>query len=687
MNVLNRMRVALLWGMVWATGWAQVAEKLEVRLFQVTARVVDAAGQPVTGLNASDFRCTLDGIAVEPQGVRPETDASTAHSITVFLDTSLMDRQSFDGLMQHVGTALAALARTGQTIKLVHFDDALVTVVSATSDAAALVSGVSQIACKASFRAQLTLLQNDLTEAYAAFRRSVDSGEARDMIRFNAENVFQKIAEKERAKLAHFHRVCAQLVALCDEVSSRGGRQDLYWLTGGLYLEKNGRYEDTTQTLRRFADHINRSGVTIHVLVHNGEPAIGLERLQVKNRGFFNNYQAMKDLAAYSYQQVRTQIELLDAGGNTLAEGQTQVFSGPTELARWTGGRIERSNPNFVEQGLPAFFSSHRVGYEFDFPLVDAKPPEEVVIELAQDGPFQVLFPRTFRPPRPFSQWTQSEVESSFQRLLFFGRLNEGTLPCEWGARVFQLKDGTIAVPVFGGFKGARAWKKGLEVGFVALGSDDRVLDIVHETISGKNFSDQPLVYDVLLCETWPATVRFFARELGAGAFSVDEADMGPADDEPESGPVIGGVNLGTAEGYDPLPLPHLRTKKADPRHKERAKADPFLVEKRLVIPSLRPVFRSGDDVPVFFHLWGATGELAGYGFDFYMTQGEESKIVPGKLSKITRISEGEYKVEGFVTLKGLEVGTYLFTVVVFSPSTTPIQKSCYAWITDDAER
>jgi len=332
-----------------------VEEAITVAVRDIRVHVVDKDGNPVTGLTKDDFqikegrtdrelsyfeevdyRDTAAGVEtgqvdLEEKAAMPaEVDVTpNMRAIVLYLDTSNINQNAFDNLVNAAIALVRKEARGNVKFKVVHFDKKLTHLSAFSSDPEVLVDSLLRAKYEGSFRQRLVRLQNEVVSRQDLRNRTV--GDSRlNRVREDAPltdwdiMLQDAVWEKERAKMDHFKSYFYNMTAMGQILASMPGSKAIWLITGGIYLQSgDARYINTSRWSDDLARTLNRYNVTVYSFLQTDKTPIGS-----------NFYESSTD--------VGSDLSATSAIGNTQLENDWQIQTGPEEITDGSGGFFDR---------------------------------------------------------------------------------------------------------------------------------------------------------------------------------------------------------------------------------------------------------------------------------------------------------------------------------------------------------
>lgn len=679
------MSVMLGVGLVGAPINAQVYEELQVVLRDTRFHVIDKDGFPVKGLTRDDFTFSvgkqpLDLTSFEEvdlldsgQGVgTPDAQPLPKRNIVLLIDTSNMDRRTFDQLIPGIEELIQRENNPETLIKIVQLDQRLTHLTPFTNQLSTLERGLEELEYQGWFRQKLMLLERQIVQEYEEFRTSVESGMPRSVREFNALNVLNTIDEKERAKLGHFSTFYANTIALARILAPMPGDRSILYFTGGLYLESRGNLKDTYSQLDDLSKMLNNYGITIFSFLHNSPTAIGAGDWQSSVVGHVEQYAAMREL--YSYSPFRSELDAVGLGSNNaLMENTQHLESGPLRAAELTGGFYRKSSKS---ESLPFdvadFFDATQHYYRITYTIEQEREKKNLKISLKnRELGYRLQYGRQFKPFDPMTSWSEEEMLLNFEQTMLYRDVFRNDLDADTGFRMFIAADGSFVVPVFLAFTMRDMPVRDLETGFALFDRDRQLLDVVRQKVLLSEEAKKPLLYQVLISDRTPAFVRFFARDLKAGDLTFLESSVSEAIPRSE-GPQIWGLTVGEATDRDVILLHRYQAMgEAERKRTRRLAEDPFFDQNHQWVPPIDSEFDRDALIPVFFQVTGAQAPLAAYTVIFKLRGAGDTREIPGQLTSVVSLSSSSHRLNGVLQLKDVPAGAYVLTVILEEASGT----------------
>lgn len=617
----------------------EIEEQETVVLRDVRVHVYDKSGNPVKGLEASDFTVyendqevqlsafeELDlrqPLQAEPEAVEQDGDVpvpSLSHAteqryVVVVLNSAYMTKRDFKRGVEEL-EAFAKTLLDGRTkVKIVQIDEQMRHLTGFTTSAVDIDLGMAKVDYEADLRKRITILERNIVDNIENYSRTAETEAFRSSQGASiqgegmAENykrlINMKIDEKALLKESYYRSFYLNMMLLAQTLKPINGSKSIFMLTGGSFLDPGQKFGNTKLMAEKLGRTLNDANVTIYShltksLNNVADQALMMSRSSLDTIG--GRRVPLSQLKQASSFGDPTDGDPIDGRGdswNTVFENDLQLETGPSYAAETTGGLFHAStSARAIGETLREFDQKSKQYYRLNYTrfLEDVKKQARVKIEVrgAKTNDWKVVYGSSFEPRVPYSELEGDERALAFEAQLLHGETSRNDLNLETGFNFFRSEKKKLRIPVYAALPVEKFPANGFEFGFVALGKDDSLLDITKAEIPQAKDQQDLLIYDVLLVPEMPAELRFYARNLSNNEMTFEAIALDPASQVPELGP----ITLSASDDAQVVALNHLR--EAEPLRKEQ---DPFVIGNSLFKPSTNASFKKPAALSYFLHL------------------------------------------------------------------------------------
>ena len=668
----------------------EVQEQLTVTLREVKIHVVNRQGNPVTGLTREDFQVFEkgeqqsldffeevqlgDGPHGQPHTVGNFLDSHGNHrrSIVMVFDSSNMNRKGFGQMLRAAHKFLDDTLRDGDLVKIVQIDEKMIHHTPFTTDQKRLKEGVNAVSYSGWVNLKLSQLTRDTLTNISDFEnaKAYDlqilnlSGTDPRTRDFYEKLVNIRVTEKEKLKQDSYLTFYRNMLFLTQILKPVKGSKSIMLLTGGNFLEAGGDLGNTQSLGDRLARMMNANNITAYSLLtkpvqSETQKAVLAARNSVDIAATgFDGFSLNK---ASKFSDGRGEV---GAWGNTVIENQDHLETGPFTAAHNTGGFFKtastaKKNINALKDLYRASASYYRLAYSRSNPK--SRHNLKVVLRKeAKKRGYKLVYGKHFESPKPYLQLTERQRVLEFEALLFYSQSYRNDLLCEWGFEVYPSANG-FSVPVFTELPPMTFPKQGLEVGYALLNSASEVVDVVKSNVTENPEGAPLLLYDVLLTQETPHSVRFYVRNLDTGELSIQGLSTNPASPDPEA-TALGPVLVSAARASRMVPLNLYR---ADGRDNQRIKMDPLSLGDSRYKPNPPGPFSNPREIGFFFPFYHPRETAGAYDLQLNVTLGGKPVPMVGRLSQIFNPSPSVTHYCGSLDTGELHSGNYTLAVTM----------------------
>ncbi|MDJ0839436.1 MAG: VWA domain-containing protein [Acidobacteriota bacterium] len=690
----------------------EVQEKIKVVLREVRVHVLDKQGNPIRNLKKENFILEEEGApqeltffeetdVISSDAVSPQTDSfgNVANSnplaegvgkrrvIVLALDTSDMDRTDFDRVIDDLRGFIAGFTDR-DFVKIVQFDDKGRDLVPFTTDNDQLLEGLNLARFTGGLKRKLRALEREIAEEIPGFAQAqsmvnriddaiiaVDGrvkGELQNA-KVQMENVRNEYAlnidnlvrQKEFLKAGYFRTYYLNMKFLARMLEPVDGPKQVYFLSGGVYLESGGYYKDTEDLAEDLAADLNQARVTVYsvfqptrkpntedlirtagatagldlgrylsgvlsgntrVLTEDGEE-IDLSQILggLGSTAPIINVNQLKQMPSLVAEFTNYTSDIRHAA-NPVVENNIHMVSGVQQIARDTGGIFARAKNQSAVEALTKIHnaSGHYYTLGYDLKTATEKNKSKIAVKV-KDVPGKVVlrYGKEIAREQPYQKMEQDEREVAFKAELVFSQVRRMDLQSEWNYALYVGKDNTFRLPVTGTIQLPPGEREQCDIGFAALDAQRDPIDFTFTALERMPERDKLEVYDVLICDRQPEFLRFMVKNPITGSTTIEEIRVSDPGTE-IYGTHLSGVMMAVGDRTNVFPLNHIRAsaarkvweqqqtkkkKKGGEKDEEdgweddpRVANDPFAIDRHFFRPSATRSFTRPENIDVFFH-------------------------------------------------------------------------------------
>jgi len=266
----------------------------------------------------------------------------------------------------------------------------------------------------------------------------------------------------------------------------------------------------------------------------------------------------------------------------------------------------------------------------------------------------ELVYPRGWHQPARYQDMDPAAREVALENLLAGGAPADNALGADFDAAVYHGEDGTCRIAVF-----ARVPNRDLghvEVAFGARRRDGSLTDLTRASLVDFPRDLDLALYDVLISEEFPDTIRCYLRNLETGSLSIIDRPVSPSDLPSREQP-IGRILLAGGGPAQIFLLPQLHGDSV--RNALRKREDPLVFDDKRFLPRPDSVFEEPEQISFTFQLAAEDGDFE---LSIALGTGQGTPIAPG--STLERYARGNRTgVLGSLDARGLAPGVYALVV------------------------
>lgn len=695
------MRTALLVLLLTGPLFAQVEERIRVIQRDVRLHVVDAQGNPIRGLTSADFILfedreefpinffqEVDFLQAENQQGAPavntevnrETaspmDPQTSRTCVIVLDTSNMSKRAWINAKQATAQLINIMG-PNDVVKMIHIDRDMEDITSFTRVKDELRIGLETVEYKGRQYRDILRQERAILSAIEDFQNAPADGLIGDNYRESlAQQVNREVETKESIKNAYYRTNYYNMLYLSKMLEHMSGSKSVFLITGGSYLEGDGRGKKTTDLSTRLNRSLNKANATVYsflfqenntkaegILSMSQNQPVPLERLRLTWNfaevvGFSTQGETNADMGTY----------------NTVLENRTQIQTGVRAASKGTGGIMTvATNENVVAQRMQRVMDTSSHYYRLGYSLEDPNKDTRLRIRLTRDIPgARLLYGREFLDERNYADLDERERDLTLRTLMYFNDVQRNDLDADYRHHLFYREERGFTIPVFGSVPQWEVPKNGYEVAFAAFDANKEALDLIISRVNrfpkGKNFD----FYDILITDTAPAYIKCYVRNMDTGEFALLKYGVDKKQTEVRA-TRISDIMFGLGpDRTEPLPLNHTREVSLEKGQyfdnealDNRVVGDPMLVNNKLFKTTHVSEFQDPKSISLMFHvenLPAGDHELSAN----FLVWSEKTGAIPvtGKITN-REVTEGRIRYVAEVDTFDLPKGEYQMLVRV----------------------
>lgn len=618
----------------------EIKEEETVVLRDLRVHVYDRSGNPVKGLDGSDFQVWENDALVslsafeavdlrqpvEAQMESAETDDGTvpvpaqSHNqesrfVVLVLNSAYMTKRDFRRGVEELQDFAKTLLDGRTKVKIVQIDNSMRHLTSFTDSAIDIDLGMKQVDYEGDMRKRMTLLERNIVDNIDQYSRTAETEAFRASNGANVQGegladnykrlVDEKIDEKGRLKEAYFRSFYLNMLLLAQTLKPISASKSIFLLTGGSFLDPGGKFNNTQLMAEKLGRTMNDANVTIYAhltksLNNVADQALMMSRSSLDTIGGRRvPISQLKQASSFSGGLDGEPLSGNMESWNTVFENDLQMETGPSLAAESTGGLFNVSTSSrAIGETLRDFDQKSKQYYRLNYTrfLQDVQKRSEVKVEVkdAKANGWKVVYGKAFEPRTEYAELEGDERALAFEALLLYGESQRNDLNATAGFDFFRGEKESLRIPVYLELPLARFPAKGFEFGFVALDQDGTLLDILKSEIPQAADDKTLLVYDVLLTKKMPAELRFYARNLSDNALTFETIALDSQSQVPQLGPIV----LAPANDQQLVAVNHLRE-----GEDQRKTLDPFVIGNSLFKPTVARSFKKTDALSYFLHL------------------------------------------------------------------------------------
>jgi len=622
--------------------------------------VVDSNGDPVEGLRQDMFNLTNDSeTKQQPNGfgithfdeIKFTKASSEPRTLIIVLDSNNLNKPAFDRFVAAVDYFIDHLKRQEDVVKIVHMDNGMRHLTPFTTDPSVLHEGLASVHHQGRLLRDLKIHERRiLVKVLALLEQPKLQIIERNDVNFLVEN-------KEIRKKDFLHAFYINMLSLHRLLEPIQGSKTIFWLTGGAYVEYDGRISNTDELMVRLGETFNSGNITVHSLLDKSNLFL-FHSLAISNK-LNEAWTPEIDARSLAHSSQFPPNPKENGSSNTVLENRSQLATGPREIAARTGGFLSISREKDLKEAFSQLLAKSSHYYEFGY-TSDSETGSVVNVNLKEARRnYQLLYGSNYEETIPYMEMTQERRHLEFEYLLCYSREFRNDFQARWGYYLFQGEDGTNRIPVHMHIPPKKLSGTKLEIGFALIDADYRVIDITYSVVTGykPNLLTQVL-YDVLISEELPSFIRYYVRDLRTGKLSVGELAIGAVGNRGE-GTHLSQILLSTANPVQMLVLPNLRLEKAGKARLRRTE-DPLSLGNTHFPPQVDTRFAKPELILFYFHLYNAPKKQDNYSFSLKVNRADGQPVLIGStLNRVHPVSRRTYHYYGSVDTRSLGPGAY----------------------------
>jgi len=665
-------------------------EEMEIQFFEeVDLRMDD--------LSLTQTEAKLPMEASNKENDLEELTTPVTRTILVLLDSSHMTQEQFDSVLESASEFIQYDMRNTDLVKIVHLDKVLTQVTPFTNNRARLNSGLADLVYHGDLRSKLSNMDRQIGQAIGDYMEDLNNSSVNgefpiyleDIINMTRSNrggaqllenrlsdsliepliqaqsgrhIINDLAgQKEQIKLGHFHLLQNNLKVLGNMLKYMPGHKSIFYFSGGSFLEKGGRMQDSIPLMNEVARVLNSADTTIYSFHAN-------QKLEAASSGSASSPYILSLGLMESTSKI---ISFTDGNdpvlrtNNTVVENSIHSSTGPVAAARETGGAyLESNKTDEIRSSFDQINAASSRFYRIAFLSGISLKRTKVEIKL-DNADYKLRYGRHFMPGKTYDQLTPEELAISTETSLLYGRMANNEIKASVGYSVIKDDKNRLRMPVYLRIPNPPKSDKGFQIGFASIDDNfgwlDRTISLL-PSLSGKS---DLVFYDLLIPDTLPHTLRFLLRNLDNGKqslYSISEIGQDASEAL---------VLLGDPEPKNLVAMNHVRKdpvaiKGRTPLDTMRKDYDPFWFKDYLFVPSTVPTYEANSMIDIFF-----TAKGTGFSTEharYFLEDGSTREALMG------RILRKNFRIDGYVCLVArvelpvVTPGTYSLTVEIQEP-------------------
>jgi len=608
-------------------------------------RVIDSSGAPVTGLTAADFGLWVDDREVPLTAVEP---IDPVRSTVLVIDSAYLTRKEMNRLCRVAERIVAAEAGPGSRIMLVHTDGDIAHMTGFTSRPAPLIEAIDDLEYRGTLFREIKEIERRILDHAVPYLRS------RGTQPYHRNQVVERVAEKHAVKARHLEAFYANMLRVERVLREAPGSRSIWLLTGGVFLDTSPG-DPSIDLMDGLAGRLVDAGISVHAVMesHGNLPFFAL----INNYGYSLVASRVPEAALAETSVFPPDEETVpNPRANTVFENRVQDGTGPETLARLTGGLMTRVADDALVEAALDQLARTRGGYLLRFPG-EPESRARFRVTCRREGT-TAIYPRLRDRPGSYLELDPSAREVALEALLVDPDSVRDALDLAFDTAVFLGEDGTYRTAVF--TRVPIREQRRLELAFAARDKDGALLDVTRATLDDFDQTPDLAVYDVLITETLPVTVRAYVRDLDSGAYSLAERRVSPEMPATRARP----VSKILLAARRPAQIVILNLRHADSvRNNLRRRDDPLVFEDKRFFPRPDTRFEAPETIEIAFHL-ATSVSTSDLEIDVALHRADGLEVIAGT-TLYRHETRRAYRYIGSLDARSLTPGDYQLEVTV----------------------
>jgi len=627
----------LLLPLIFSAGYlpAQIQESLRVIQRDVRVHVLDRDGNPVRGLEAADFILfeddeerflnffeEVDLSGDQPERIADDTggeeatrpiDPQRSRTCVIVLDSSNLSPGGFEVCKRSVADLIGRLG-DNDLVKLIQIDRDMIDLTPFTRNPDELIAGLETARYQGAQYRDIARQEREIIAAIQAYLETPTQALiGNELLTNEARRVNREVEIKEGIKNAYYRTFYYNMIYLGNMLANMSGSKSVFLVSGGSYIETDGRLASTLPLGNRLERVLNKADATVYSFMFKERQTRAESALQTWGNPTRLPLQRLR--TTWNFAEVVGQATAGTANDglgaqNTVFENQFHSESGLDEITEGTGGILTVATaPQLAEKRLTEVFDTAAHYYRLGYSLGEPEEETRVRIKLTRDIPgARLVYGRGFLPEEDYRDLDERERDVVLRTLLYFNDVAQNDLDAAWRAHLyFGEREDEFLLSLFGHVPQPRKPAAGYEIAFAAFDVNGTPLDQIVSDVTRFPDGDRFDFYDVLITRRAPAYVKCYARNMDTGELALMRLDI-PKALTAIRATRISEIQLGSPESPHPVPLNHTRQVELekgeylDPELIDRrVTLDPLIVDKKLFKPSFHTVFDSPDAITAHF--------------------------------------------------------------------------------------